>query len=252
METLFIGKNMIFLPETESTNSYAIDLLKNVNLPEGTVIHTANQTKGKGQRGSIWNTDVASNLTASVILKPDFLSLKNRFFLYQVLALACYDTMAELLNTSQFDIKIKWPNDILINRKKIAGILIENNIVNNRFNWSVAGIGINVNQQNFDKAFNATSLKHLSGKDFIVNNVLELLCTHLEKYYLMLRSNKREAVKNSYLLHLFGLNTWMDFEKSGTVLSYFVEGISEEGLLVLQSKSGVLHEVDVKEVKWLY
>ena len=81
METLFIGKNIIFLPEIDSTNSYATNLLKNVKLPEGTVLHTANQTHGKGQRGRSWIAQSTSNLTASVILKPLFLNLKNQFFL---------------------------------------------------------------------------------------------------------------------------------------------------------------------------
>lgn len=252
MQTLFIGKNIIFLPETESTNSYAINMLKNVNLAEGTVVHTAHQTKGKGQRGSVWKVDPASSLTASIILKPNFLSLKNQFFLYQILALACYDTMAELLNNSQIDIKIKWPNDILLNKKKSAGILIENNVTNNYLNWSVAGVGINVNQENFEEAFNATSLKLMTGKQLEVKEVLNILCIHLEKFYLMLRGNKLEELKKTYLGRIFGINTWMDFERNGTVYNYFVEGISDNGLLLLQSKSGELYEVDVKEVKWLY
>jgi BirA family transcriptional regulator, biotin operon repressor / biotin---[acetyl-CoA-carboxylase] ligase len=126
METLFVGKNTIFLPEIPSTNSYATHLLKNVNLAEGTVVHTANQTQGRGQWDKRWSSEPSSNLTVSVVLKPTFLELKKQFLLYQIAALACYDTIAGLLNNSQYDIKIKWPNDILINRKKTAGILIEN------------------------------------------------------------------------------------------------------------------------------
>src|SRR5215211_2478906 len=104
METLFIGANLIFLPEVDSTNSYAIELLKNVNLPEGSVIHTANQTSGRGQRGNVWNTRPGSNLTVSVVIKPTFLDLKHQFYLYQITALACYDVMTEILDEGQFDI----------------------------------------------------------------------------------------------------------------------------------------------------
>src|SRR4051812_18760955 len=150
METLFIGKNILFLPETDSTNSYAIELLKNVNPPDGTVVHTARQLRGKGQRGAAWTTEPVSNLTISIIVKPAFLSLANQYFLYIVSALAVHDTTAEFLAPRQFDIKIKWPNDILVNRKKIAGILIENRITGNLINASVIGIGINVNQASFD------------------------------------------------------------------------------------------------------
>jgi BirA family transcriptional regulator, biotin operon repressor / biotin---[acetyl-CoA-carboxylase] ligase len=252
METLFIGKNIIFLPEIDSTNSYAINLLKNVKLPEGTVVHAAKQTQGKGQRGSVWKSEAASNLTASIILKPLFLNLKNQFYLYQITALACYDTMAELLNISQIDIKIKWPNDILINRRKIAGILIENNVLKNQFNWCVVGIGININQHLFDNKFKATSLKLLGGNDVSVESVLKSVCRHLEKYYLALKSNKLEWIKDAYLQHLFGLNNWLDFEIHKTIKTCMVKGISDDGLLLLEDKQGKLIKVDVKEVAWSY
>ena len=205
METLFIGKNLIFLPAIDSTNSYAINLLKNVKLPEGTVVHTANQLKGKGQRGSHWNSEAGMNVTASVILKPVFLDLKNQFYLYQIAALACYDAMAEILDSSQFDIKIKWPNDILVNRRKIAGILIETTIQNNLLNCCVAGFGINVNQTHFGDLQKATSLKLLSHKEFLPTDVLKTLCRYVEKYYLALINSNYEEINQNYLKHFFGL-----------------------------------------------
>ena len=252
METLFIGKNIIFLPETGSTNSYATDLLKNVNLPEGTVVHTMNQTKGRGQRDTSWNAEPQRNLTFSVILKPTFLPIKNQFFLYQVIALACYDAMAEIIDSSQFDIKIKWPNDILVNMRKIAGILIENTIHNNQIVWSVVGIGINVNQQVFGDRVRATSLRQLSGKEYDVKHVLEIVCRQLEKHYFTLLNLKYSVIAENYLQHLYGLNQYLDFEIQGTVRSLQVKGLSAGGLLVLQEKSGKEMEVDVKEIKWLY
>jgi len=252
METLFIGKNIIFLPETGSTNSYATDMLKNVNLAEGTVVHTANQTNGKGQRGNSWVVEPATNLTASIVLKPTFLDLKNQFFLYQVAALACYDTLAELLENSQFDIKIKWPNDILVNKHKVAGILIENTILNNRISSCVAGIGININQVLFAEGIRATSLAKLTNDIYVINHVLKVLCKYLEKYYLALKSEKLDFIKESYLSHFFGLNSWLDFEVNGAVKPLLVKGITDHGLLLLEEKNGRLMEADVKDVKWVY
>lgn len=250
METLFIGKNCIFLPEIDSTNSYAIDLLKNVNLPEGTVVHTAHQTRGKGQRGSAWMAEPGSNLTASVVLKPTFLDIKNRFFLYQVVALAVYDAMAEILDTGQFDIKIKWPNDILVNRKKVAGILIENNIQNNQINWCVAGIGMNVNQETFEGLPNATSLKSISGRTYEPGEILKLICKHLEKHYLSMLNTKLSLILQTYLKHLFGLNEWLDFEIGSVPKTMLVKGLGTTGLLLLEDREGRTTEMDVKEVKW--
>jgi len=277
METLFIGRNIIFLPEVDSTNSYAINLLKNVNIAEGSVIYTGKQTKGRGQRGNEWYAEPESNLTVSIILKPAFLDLKKHFYLYQVAALACYDVMAELLGNSHFDIshtksdskysgdnseakavepstnsiKIKWPNDILVNEKKIAGILIENNVFNNSINQSVIGIGINVNQNKFESNINAISLKIISGKNYGLKDVLNLLCTRFEKHYLSLKNNNFQTISENYLKHFYKRDQWQDFEIDSKVQSMIVRGVSNNGLLFLENKNGDTKEFDVKEAKWM-
>lgn len=252
METLFIGKNAVFLPETESTNSYAIDLLKKVNLPEGTIVYTSHQTKGKGQRGSAWRSEPASNLTLSLVLKPTFLHLKNQHLLYQVAALACYDTISGLINNSQFDIKIKWPNDILVNSLKVAGVLIENNLQNNQVNWSIIGVGININQEDFEGLPKASSVKALTN---IVQNldwVVHSFCIQFERYYLALMAGKFDWIQQAYMSHFYGLNQWMDFEINGVVQNLQIKGISYNGLLLLQTRQNTQLEFDVKELKWLY
>jgi BirA family biotin operon repressor/biotin-[acetyl-CoA-carboxylase] ligase len=252
METLFIGRNVIFLDYTESTNSYAINMLKNVNLAEGTIIQTSHQTNGRGQRGNAWNSEKSANLTASLIIKPNFLDLKNQYFLYQISALACYDALTEILNKSHFDIKIKWPNDILVNNLKIAGILIENNISNSKINWSIIGFGLNINQINFDDNYKATSLKKLCNESIDITMMLQLFCKHFEKYYLMLKSNKYNQIKENYLNCFFGLNSWMSFETEGNTKQFFIEGINEGGLLQLKAENGSIHYFDVKSIKWKY
>lgn len=252
METLFVGRNIIFLPEINSTNSYATDLLKNVNLAEGTVVHTACQTDGRGQRGTTWKAEPGSNITASIILKPVFLSMQKQFFLYKIMALATSDTLAEMLDSSQFDIKIKWPNDILVDGKKAAGILIENNLLNNRFNWSVIGVGMNVNQVEFEPGLRAVSPASLTGRRFDVKAVLENLCSHTEKYYLALKQNKWEWIQQLYLDRFFCLDTWREFELEGKPERLMVCGLGAGGLLLLQRENGSRIEADVKQIKWLY
>ncbi|MDI1354545.1 MAG: biotin--[acetyl-CoA-carboxylase] ligase [bacterium] len=249
METLFVGKNIIYLPVVESTNSYAIDLLKNVNPLEGTVVHAAHQTQGKGQRGSVWNSEPSSNLTVSIILKPSFLALKNQFYLYMIAALACYDTTAELLSTGQFDIKIKWPNDILVNRKKVAGILIENKLSNSSISHSVLGIGINLNQLIFPDA-KAGSIKNFAKREINIEQVLKRLCYHTEHYYLLLKKSKLEELKSLYLTHLLGLGKTLNFVYRDSSVPFKVLGIGDTGLLLLQDSGGLIKEMDVKEVTW--
>jgi len=250
METLFVGKNIIFLPETLSTNSHATELLKNVNLSEGTVVHTLNQKAGKGQRGTVWIAEPASNFTASVILKPAFLDVKLSYFLYIIAALAAYDTTAEILNPSQFDIKIKWPNDIMVNRKKIAGILIENKLQEQRFSNSVIGVGLNINQNNFQN-LNATSISLLTGKAYDIQKCLSFFCVYLEKYYLMLKNQKFVGLKQLYSERLFGKDEVIDFVLLDGKKSMRVLGISDNGRLQLQDCQHNKIEVDVKDIKWL-
>ncbi len=250
METLFIGQNAIFLPEVESTNSYATALLKNVNLSEGTVIYTFDQTKGRGQRGNSWISGPGLNLAVSYILKPTFLSVDKLFYMYIISALAVHDLMAELLNSSQYDIKIKWPNDILVNSKKIAGILSENILNTTTTNASIVGIGININQEDFAQLANVTSLKLLSSKEFDAAGILKILNKHLENYYLKLKGQHFEVLLKNYYTHFFKIGEKQEFIINEEKKEFSVKGINEKGLLALTDNQGIDHYFDIKEIKW--
>ena len=253
METLFIGKNLLFLHDVESTNTYAMNLLRNVNGIEGTVIHTDNQTKGKGQRGAVWSSDSAKNLITSIILKPQFLAIENTFYLSKISALAVYDVLTEILSISQYDIKIKWPNDILVNQCKIAGILIENNVINNHLQYAVIGIGLNVNQLEFHSFLRiATSLQLLTSKEFDRNNILERLCINLEKWYFKLKEGKYHTIDEAYLNHLFGVNKNLDFvDSEGTEFKGKIMGVTQQGKLTIEILPNKIKEFDIKEVQFV-
>ncbi len=252
MDTLFIGKNLLFLHEVESTNTYAMNLLRNVNAIEGTIVYTDYQTKGKGQRGALWSSGIAQNLTASVILKPQFLSIDNRFYLSKISALAVYDVLTEILPISQYDIKIKWPNDILVNRQKIAGILIENNFTNTSIQYSVIGIGLNINQVNFGEFDNiATSLKLLTGRDHDRNLILERLCLNLEKWYFKLKEQKLNLIDETYLNCLFGVQQSLNFTDANQVsFEGKILGVTKEGLLNIEMADLTSKKFDIKEIKF--
>lgn len=250
METLFVGQNAIFLPEVESTNSYANELLKNVNPIEGTVVYTSHQTQGRGQRGNTWMSEPGLNLAVSIIVKPNFLNIKNIFYLYIISALSVHDLMAELIDTSQFDIKIKWPNDILVNSKKVAGILNENMINAAGVQYAVVGIGLNINQLNFDELTSATSIKLITKKDHDLRSVLERLCSHFEKHYLALKNGHTEQLRNNYYTHFYKLNETHMFEINGIKEEFVVKGITDNGLLHLQNSDRIDRYFDIKEIKW--
>lgn len=251
METLFIGTNVIFLSETESTNSYAIELLKNVKAMNGTVIHTLNQTKGRGQRGNTWMSENARNLTFSVILTSDFVGITNQFYLSKIAALACYDLMAHYLNTSQFDIKIKWPNDILINTKKAGGILIENVYNGQKLQYSVIGIGLNINQINFDELANATSIAKLKG-EVNLNEALKIFCSYFEKYVLQLKQRKLDLLNELYFNQLYGYKQLIPFKLNNQLVNYFVDNVNVDGKLVLLDEKKNVFLFDNKEIEFVF
>lgn len=250
MGTLFVGQDAIFLPEVESTNSYAIALLKNVNLTEGAVIYSTNQTKGRGQRGNSWISGPGLNLAVSYVLKPTFLSIDKLYYMYIISALAVHDLMAEILDSSQFDIKIKWPNDILVNSKKIAGILNENFLNNTIANTTIVGIGINIGQEDFKGVENVTSLKLLGSKPSNVNDILKALSKHLENYYLKLKAQQFDALLKNYYTHFYKKGELQTFIINGQEKEFTVKGINEKGLLALTDHTNKEHYFDIKEIKW--
>ncbi|HQQ95278.1 MAG TPA: biotin--[acetyl-CoA-carboxylase] ligase [Bacteroidia bacterium] len=247
-----LGRNLIFLDEVDSTNSYATQLLKNVKPEEGTIVYCARQTDGRGQRGNGWNSQPNCNLTMSMILYPGYLNLKNQHYLYQIAALACYDTIAEYLNPGQFDIRIKWPNDILINRKKVCGILIENHIMENQIQSSVCGIGMNLNQIDFSGLERASSLRRFTGKDQDVKTTLYRLCELYESYYHMLRNSDLDTIRRKYETLLFGLSDWNRFQSGDLIQEFKVVGLDDSGFIQLEDRKGSLFSAGIKELTWLY
>jgi BirA family biotin operon repressor/biotin-[acetyl-CoA-carboxylase] ligase len=252
MSTLFIGQNKVFLPETYSTNSYAIELLKNVNCIEGTVVYTHKQTHGKGQRGNSWIAEPRMNITLSLIIKPTFLNPKNTFYLSKITALALHDVLTETLNDSQYDIKIKWPNDILVNAKKIAGVLIENSILNDTVQWSVTGLGLNVNQDEFGALKIVTSLRLLTGKNYDQETVMDHFFNHYEKWFLRLKKSDLSLIDETYQKQLFRLNELSGFEQNKSRFIAKVLGVNEAGLLLLEMEEGAQKTFDIKDVQFIY
>jgi BirA family biotin operon repressor/biotin-[acetyl-CoA-carboxylase] ligase len=249
METLFVGKNLIFLPITDSTNSYAIELLKNVKPVEGTVVQSDFQTKGRGQRGSVWNSEPSSNLAISVILHPSFLQASESFYLYMIAALSCYDTTSQLLADSQVDVSIKWPNDIYVNRLKLGGILIENKLQGDNLQSTVIGIGLNINQILFE-GLQAISFKALTGKTYNRDELRDNLLSKLEQYYLLLKNGKKNKLRELYVAKLLGQGEQLEFLYKGEVCKMTVLGISDSGLIRLKKGRDEI-TADLGELRWL-
>jgi BirA family transcriptional regulator, biotin operon repressor / biotin---[acetyl-CoA-carboxylase] ligase len=244
--TLFLGKNVVFVPECHSTNTVLLDIAQKTSLSEGTLVITNKQTNGRGQRGSGWEAEEGKNLTMSLLLNPTFLSVKDQFYLPIAISLAVHDFVSEGLPSQ---VKIKWPNDVMVGERKIAGILIENSLTSEKLQQSVVGIGLNVNQKIFSIA-TATSLAMETQKEFDISTELSRLLEKLENRYLQLRAGKKRKLNEAYLKNLYWIGESHAFAVQGQQLIGKIEGIDESGKLKVNC-AGIINYYDLKEISFL-
>jgi BirA family transcriptional regulator, biotin operon repressor / biotin---[acetyl-CoA-carboxylase] ligase len=226
--TLFIGRELVFVPECHSTNDEVQRLLHQKRSPDGLVVVTANQTAGRGQQGNAWISEPGKNLTFSIGLKPHFLDPKKQFYLSMAVSLGLMDYISRLMPLAE--VKIKWPNDMMLNGKKTCGILIENQLMGPLLDRSVVGIGLNVNQLSFSIP-TATSLAAEAGYTFDLNNALSFLLEKLETRYLQLKAGEFDGLKYDYEQHLYWRDAVHDFIVDERTVSGIIEGVSAEGKL---------------------
>ncbi len=247
METLFIGKKYYSFQELPSTNTWLMESLVARKLPEGTLVLADHQTEGKGQFGAIWSSEPSSSLTFSILLKPIFLPISNTYDISICIALAIHDCLNEL----RPGFKIKWPNDIYFENKKVAGILIENQIHKSSCEHSVVGIGLNVNQTEFFKLPKATSLKQIIGVNFPVQNLLDRLCETIEARYLQLRANMYPSLLKSYLEHMYWFNEIHTFQTDALQFNASIIGVLRNGRLLLKFSDGSKRDFEIKELQFI-
>lgn len=246
--TIFIGKVLLHFPDLPSTNAYAQELLSKSRPIEGTVIITDNQTAGRGQIGSTWQSEDKKNLTLSLIFYPKFVAANAQFLLSQAIALGVRAFVAQYCDAPAY---VKWPNDVYVGNKKIAGILIQNTLSGKYIQSTVAGMGININQAIFDpKITNATSLQLENQQTFILSELLPSLLQHIESFYLKLRNGQIDSIRRAYLTHLYQYQeSAMYQKKNGAVIKGQIVGVTPQGQLCLQHQK--VEYFDLKEIKFL-
>lgn len=249
INTLFLGKVFYQFPALASTNAYAAELLTKTKPNEGTVISAAHQYAGRGQIGSTWESEAGQNLTFSTIFYPTFLPVQQQFLFNQLIALAVRAIVAELIPAT---VNVKWPNDIYINEKKVAGILIQNSLSGTLIQNSIVGIGLNVNQQDFSSlAPKATSLRLESGQQFDLEELLARSCEILELYYLKLKNGQRQAIQEEYLEHLYRFQQECWYQRpDGLPFKGKIIGVQESGRLMLEIE-GQVETFAIKEIQFI-
>ena len=258
-KTVFMGKRIISLPICESTNSLMISMAQTDLLNEGTIIITENQTGGRGQGGNRWLAEPGANLTFSFYLKPDFLPPSRQFLLNMAVGLAVCDCVLEILTLTSLPeskapaedlvVKLKWPNDILVNAKKICGILIENQIQGQQFSQSVVGIGLNINQKKFEFP-SASSLSMLAGMDFNKSEIVERLLMKLEERYRQLRAKDFKKLTEDYYSVLYWKDEHHEFQSGEKLFKGTIVGVDEVGRLMV-FVNGETTSFDFKAIKFI-
>ena len=175
----FMPKNMLILDSVDSTNNYAMALIQKREIDSEIAVFAKEQTQGKGRRGKQWMSKKAQNIMLSVAMPMQWLPVSRQFELSVAAALGCYDLFQKYILANLF---IKWPNDLFINDSKAGGILIENVIKGKIWQWSVIGMGLNINQDKFEEGvLKATSLKLATGKQYDVIKLADELHSSLLK-----------------------------------------------------------------------
>ncbi|MFN7602654.1 MAG: biotin--[acetyl-CoA-carboxylase] ligase, partial [Bacteroidota bacterium] len=229
-----------------STSSLLLELTNKTNLPEGTIVITDNQTRGRGQRGNTWEAAPKMNLTFSILLKPTFLLVGEQFAITQAVSLALADYLRQ---RGAVPVKIKWPNDLMIGEQKVAGILIENTLAGNSIQQSVVGIGININQQAFEVP-TATSLGLAMGKSFSLPHEWESLVEKLEQRYLQLKNSSKQSLEANYLEQLYRFGQRSLFEVDGRQVLGTIESVDANGRLLV-AIDGETRAFALKEIRFL-
>ncbi|MFM7730936.1 MAG: biotin--[acetyl-CoA-carboxylase] ligase [Flavobacteriales bacterium] len=226
--------NIIRLDSIGSTNDYLLELAKSNDVAPFTVVCTPHQTHGKGQRGRTWESTPGDQVTLSMLVNSIHPSLDQGFGLSMLSALAIMDALQPL---ELPQVQIKWPNDIYIQSRKCAGILIERIWTGQRLQCSVIGIGINVQNRPRELA-QAISLSEVSQHKLDTAQIESLLIHHLIARLSTWIQTPENVIRNEYHRYLLGRNELLTFESHGAVFSGVIQEINTLGQLIIRDESG--------------
>ena len=232
------------IAETTSTNDDA----KRPEYRHGDIVWAERQTAGRGQRGHSWTSPEGENLTFTLVLEPVFLPVGEQFLLSEAVTLALTDTFAAF----GIDARIKWTNDIYVGDKKLVGILIEHSYSGPTLARTIAGIGINVNQTEFDPALpNPTSMALEAGRTFDREEVLDRFHAALMRRYAALEAGDRAPLAEEYRRRMYRIDAPQAFRlPDGTRFTGVIRGVRAGGALQVEHPDGTLHDYLFREIEF--
>jgi BirA family biotin operon repressor/biotin-[acetyl-CoA-carboxylase] ligase len=249
MDQLSKDRLIIRLDEVESTNLHLKKIAREVHPAEGSLVIADYQTAGRGQMGTSWFSSKGENLLFSLLIYPQHVVAAEQFIISRIAALAVKNTLDQFAN----DIRIKWPNDIYWQDKKICGMLIENDVQGKQIENSVIGFGINVNEQSFPSDLpNPISLRQITG---MVHDREYLLDTFMREFFLLYRDFEQgniEGIEDEYMFDLYRMNDYYWYEDANGKFQAMIEDVLPSGHLLLRTlDSGEVRKYAFKEVTFV-
>ncbi|SCY03796.1 biotin--[acetyl-CoA-carboxylase] ligase [Flavobacterium caeni] len=233
------------LDATRSTNDFLKELSAAEPLENFTVVSAESQTQGKGQMGAVWTSEAGKNLTMSVLAKDVVADIQSVFLLNAAVATAVVDV---LKRHAIPQLQIKWPNDIMAGNKKVGGILIENSFKSDGSVSSVVGLGLNVNQTNFNGLPQASSLSLATGRMFDRDELLVQIAEAVKE-----NAGQLEPAWERYSSLLFRKGVPTAFQlPNGERFMGIIADVTLEGKLQVQLEDGSLVVFGIKEIQMLY
>jgi len=242
--------DIVKLDAISSTNLILKEYIKDKKAKHQTVITAEYQTQGRGQMHTHWESEHSKNLLFSMFLVFDNYLITDQFYLTCAVSLGIYQVLSEY---EIKDLNVKWPNDIMAGDQKIAGILIENTLVQDRIKNAIVGVGLNVNQVLFpDYVPNAVSMKNITGKEFNREIILKKLIDSIIFYVDKLNAKEYSFLKHTYEEVMYKKGKSILFEDvKGKTFTARILGVSKQGKLLLEEEGIHLRLYDFKEVKFL-
>lgn len=245
--TQFIGQHVIYEAVCASTNTLALTRLYQEALPEGTVFITNHQHQGRGQRNHTWYSAPYQNLTFSVVLYPTFLKAQQSFSLNIITTLALCEVLADYLPKG---VAIKWPNDVYYQHRKLSGVLIENIVAQQRLKASVVGIGLNINQLQFNSEW-PTSLSKICGTRFSLPCILSKLLIKLEHNYVKMSMQGMATLQAHYLQRMYWIHEGRTFQDKTGTFQGKISGIDMSGRLTIERSANLVSHYRPQELTFI-
>ncbi len=247
-----IGQRVIKLASVDSTNKYAAKGLERQELGHGTAIMALEQTAGRGRSGRGWMTAKGLDLAASIVLLPEALAAPQQFILAKVAALAVHDVVADALRQAGADasrVRIKWPNDVLVERGKVAGILIANELKGPWVASAVVGIGLDVNSGGWPEGLRATSLLQETGLRRSPGQGLECLCRRMQHWWEGMRHPGE--VDKAYVERLWAQGRFTGFTLDGAPFTARPLDVDAAGRLLVEDEAGEVQAYGMDRLRLL-